>query len=316
MGSNKAHRFKNEKECTDYLTSIGVTNLTCKKYGGTFKSRSIFQCNKDNYEWESTLDAVSRARSTGCPMCGRVAKIKGVEDVNSWLKHNNRSIECLYYDGKAASSNSRFKCLIDGYEWNGKVSNIKSGKGCPVCAKVKKITEIDEVNQWLKDNNKSFSCIDYCGNVRELSIFKCGICNKEWKSSFNNIKNGNCCPHCSSSKGEKEIEKLLDKHNIDYRTQYWFQDCRIQLPLPFDFAVFSNEKLICLFEYQGIQHYEPVDFAGKGFNWAKKQFKRNQKSDDIKRTYCKDNNIPLLEIPYWEYKNMETIILDFMQEVA
>lgn len=316
MGNNRVHRFKNEKECTDYLASININNLTCVKYGGKFKAKSIFRCNMDKYEWETTLDAIVHSRSTGCPMCGRVARINGIDEVNNWLKENNRDIKCIYYDGKAASSKSRFKCLIDGYEWNGKVSNIKTGKGCPVCARVKRITNIEEVNQWLNDNDKVFRCIDYCGNVRKLSKFQCNICKKVWTSSFNNIKNGNGCPHCSASKGEKYIEKILEDNNIQYKTQYWFRDCKIQLPLPFDFAIFDNNNLIGLCEYQGIQHYEPVDFAGKGNEWANDQFKRNQKSDNTKRTYCKNNNIPLLEIPYWEYINIENILLDFVKEVA
>ena len=81
------------------------------------------------------------------------------------------------------------------------------------------------------------------------------------------------------------------EYKIQYKTQYWFDDCRIQLPLPFDFALFKDDKLIGLCEYQGEQHYEPVDFANKGVKWAEKQFERNQISDNIKRTYCKDKDI-------------------------
>ena len=316
MGSNRVNRFKNGKECTDYLKQNGIKTITCLVYGGTFKAKSLFKCDIDGYEWESTLDAVRHARATGCPKCGRVARITTLEDVNKWLKDNNRNIECTYYDGTVGSSNSKFRCLIDGYEWNGKVSNVKSGKGCPVCSKVKKVTDISEVNQWLVDNHRYMKCINYCGNLRDLSEFECDICHKTWKSTFNNIKNGNSCPHCSASKGERHIAKILDDHNIQYKPQYWFEDCRIQLPLPFDFALFKSDELIGLCEYQGEQHYEPVDFANKGLEWAEKQFERNQFSDNTKRTYCKENNIPLLEIPYWEYDNAENIILKFLEEAA
>ena len=79
---------------------------------------------------------------------------------------------------------------------------------------------------------------------------------------------------------------------------------------------FKDNKLIGLCEYQGEQHYEPVDFANKGIEWAEKQFERNQISDNIKRTYCKDKDIRLLEIPYWEYENAENIILKFIKEAA
>ena len=32
----------------------------------------------------------------------------------------------------------------------------------------------------------------------------------------------------------------------------------------------------------------------------------------IKNKYCEDNNIKLLRIPYWEFKNMRKIIIDFI----
>ena len=46
-------------------------------------------------------------------------------------------------------------------------------------------------------------------------------------------------------------------------------------------------------EYQGKQHYEPVEFFG-----GEEQFLLNQKRDNIKREYCDKNNIPLLELKY------------------
>lgn len=317
MGSNKNNRFKNVDEVNKYLSTINRNTLECIKYGGTFKADSIFKCKIDGYKWKSSLNTVKNAHATGCPQCGNVARINSIEEVNQWLSDNNKDIICIYYAGNTISNKSKFKCLIDGYEWNSSYNNIKNGNhGCLKCSNLVRITDIQEVNQWLFNNNRNIKCIDYCGNVINLSEFECGICHKTWKSTFNNIKNGNSCPHCSASKGERHVAKILDDHNIQYKTQYWFEDCRIQLPLPFDFALFKNNKLIGLCEYQGEQHYEPVDFANKGIEWAEKQFERNQFSDNTKRTYCKENNIPLLEIPYWEYNNVENILSKFLKEVA
>ena len=62
------------------------------------------------------------------------------------------------------------------------------------------------------------------------------------------------------------------------------------------------------YEYQGQQHYYTIDFAGKGNEWAKDNFDINTKRDLIKVEYCKNNNIPLIRIPYWEYDNMEEFL--------
>ena len=46
-------------------------------------------------------------------------------------------------------------------------------------------------------------------------------------------------------------------------------------------------------------HYQMVTFEA---------FKENQIRDNIKTQYCKDNNIKLIRIPYYEFKNVDTIL--------
>lgn len=70
--------------------------------------------------------------------------------------------------------------------------------------------------------------------------------------------------------------------------------------LPFDF--YLPEYNLCI-EYDGEQHFKPVDFANKGREWADKQFEIRRTCDEIKTEYCKKNNIKLLRIPY--FKNIE-----------
>ena len=63
-----------------------------------------------------------------------------------------------------------------------------------------------------------------------------------------------------------------------------------------------------LIEVQGEQHYQPVCFGGISKDEAIHKFKIQQIKDNIKREYCKNKNIQLLEIPYWDYKNIEQIL--------
>lgn len=45
------------------------------------------------------------------------------------------------------------------------------------------------------------------------------------------------------------------------------------------------------------------------------EFKRkvfNKVNDNIKRDYCKINKIKLLEIPYWEFDNIENILSKYL----
>ena len=79
--------------------------------------------------------------------------------------------------------------------------------------------------------------------------------------------------------------------------------------LRFDFAVFDDDGLIeFLIEYQGIQHYEPVNKFG-----GKKGLFKQKYNDNQKRIYCGRNDIPLIAIPYWD----ENVVnLDYILERA
>ena len=77
--------------------------------------------------------------------------------------------------------------------------------------------------------------------------------------------------------------------------------------MPFDFYLPDFNILI---EYDGQQHFKPIDFAGKGEEWAIKNMLETQRRDNIKTQYCKDNNIKLIRIPYFEFENIEQIFID------
>lgn len=101
---------------------------------------------------------------------------------------------------------------------------------------------------------------------------------------------------CIRSKGELQIEQLLKENNIQYVKEYSFNDLIDVLPLRFDFALFRNDRLIGLIEYQGEQHYNPSN----GFY--------NEtiiEHDKMKKEYCQKNNIPLIEIKYKRNYNLK-----------
>jgi len=108
------------------------------------------------------------------------------------------------------------------------------------------------------------------------------------------------CPICTgnASKGEARISEILNKHDINFIREHSFGDCRNIYPLPFDFYLPENEIFI---EFQGNEHYESIKFFG-----GDEKFKQRQINDKIKREYCKDKK--LIEIPYWEFDNIEEIL--------
>lgn len=101
------------------------------------------------------------------------------------------------------------------------------------------------------------------------------------------------CPACNFSKGEIFIKNLLDKNNIKYIDQYKIDNKKYwNNIIKVDFAIYNNNKMY-LIEYNGKQHYVPIEYFG-----GEIKFKYQQNRDSQLRLYCKDFNIPLLEIKY------------------
>ena len=110
------------------------------------------------------------------------------------------------------------------------------------------------------------------------------------------------CPQCNSSKGERYIYNYFKVNKINFIQQYEYAELVGigNYPLKFDFAVFEDNNLKFLLEYDGEFHYLPI----KG----QKALDKQQEHDRRKDEYCKLHNIDLLRIPYWDFDIIEEII--------
>ena len=114
-----------------------------------------------------------------------------------------------------------------------------------------------------------------------------------------------------SSRGEIKIEEILEANDIVFKEEFSFEGLNSPngKPLRFDFAIFDDDgNLDFLIEYQGIQHYEPKSKFG-GIQGLRKQ----QANDMKKREYCRNHNITLIAIPYWDE---ERITYDYIMKAA
>lgn len=131
-------------------------------------------------------------------------------------------------------------------------------------------------------------------------VWKCQCdCGNIHYASTNSLKTGSIAScGCFRSKGEKKINEILFDNNVNYQTQYWFKDLKDKKYLYFDFAVLDdNQNVKCLIEYQGIQHYYPEALHGA---WTNSPIEH----DKMKREYCQQKGIRLIEIPYTDYDKL------------
>lgn len=184
----------------------------------------------------------------------------------------------------------------DGKFWKVKYNSFQNGQRKP-CESL----TYEYVKKYIENEGYELLSNQYINNRTKL-LLKCPYCKNKFKVHFNNFKDSKSrCPKCQNNfKGEKEIEKVLNEFNIEFNTQYKFKNCKFKKQLPFDFYLPNYNLLI---EYDGIQHFQiKKHFGGyEGFIDTKIR-------DAIKNIYCKDNNIELLRIPYWDIKNIKNII--------
>lgn len=125
---------------------------------------------------------------------------------------------------------------------------------------------------------------------------RCGVCGSTFTTLPANVLDGTTisCGCSSQSKGEFYVESVLKTIETDYIREY-----KIDVGLPknngnhylwIDFYIPDQNKCI---EYNGRQHYEPVDHFG-----GQERFELQKEYDHLKKAYCVEHNMPLLELPY------------------
>lgn len=111
------------------------------------------------------------------------------------------------------------------------------------------------------------------------------------------------------SRGEHTISEFLKYKEVNFLYQVRFSDCKYKNTLPFDFGILSSDgEVVALIEYDGQQHFEPVESWG-----GQETLKEVQLRDKIKDDYSKKNNIPLLRIRFDE-QNMLKVIEEFLNQ--
>lgn len=140
--------------------------------------------------------------------------------------------------------------------------------------------------------------LEYVGqNKNRYSIWKCQCeCGVIKNIDGHDLRRGKIrsCNCSQDSQREFFIRTFLEENNIKYIKEYSFSDLKTSkggYPR-FDFAIFLEDKLYCLLEYQGEQHYKT---SNNYFGIYEREV-----TDKLKKEYCKKKNIPFYEIKYDE----------------
>ena len=144
-------------------------------------------------------------------------------------------------------------------------------------------------------------------------LYKCKCdCGNETIVPSNSLLTGhtNSCG-CINSYYNMYIDKLLNNMQVVYTTEHSVDINGHKLR--FDFYLPEYNLFI---EYDGEQHYTPVNFGKWNDDDLDANFQKIQTYDQLKNNYCDQHNINLLRIPYWEKQNIEEIIYNHLQRLS
>jgi len=229
---------------------------------------------------------------SGCPKCGK--EQAGESNRKSWDIIHKELLDVhgdrYEYDSSSYSyvnRKIRIKCSKHGW-FKQQVSTHKGGGGCRKCQ--------DE----LSGDRTRVTKKDFIGRAKKMHGSKYDYSNVVFKDQYTSVKiicdihgefeqkprdhyRGSGCQSCIESRGESAIRVYLDNHNIKYETQKTFEGMIDDRPLKCDFYLPDFNLVI---EYNGKQHYEPVELFG-GIDG----FVETVKRDKIKKKFCQDNGI-------------------------
>ena len=293
-----------------YFENFGY-KLLSKEYIDSNKPLLIKCPNPHHKEYETSFNSFKN-HNRRCRQCDNERKMASYEEIKDYIESFGYKLLTEKTMEKVKSTVKLLvKCPNEEHEpYKVAYNEFKNSESrCPYCARDKRRLSYEHVKEYIESFDYKLLSKEY-KSCDEKLLIQCPNNHEPYEVTFENFKGSKCrkgtrCPYCNESKGEKKINEILEKRDIEFVKQYRFRDCKSKRTLPFDF--YLPKYNICI-EFDGEQHFKMREFFG-GFDG----FVKTKIRDTIKNEYCKKNNIKLIRIPYWEFDDIENIIVNELE---
>lgn len=277
--SQKANDYQYDYSKTKYINSLTEVIVTCSTHGD-------FLTLPNNH-----------IRGSGCPECYGTKKRTNQDFIN--LAKQVHGDKYDYSESNYLSSEKPIEiiCKLHG-PFLQIAYNHLNGDNCPICMGNQKSNTIEFIkkSKLIHGDRFNYDKVEYKNNRTHTVI----TCPKLGHGDFvmlpNSHLSGSGCPICSESRGEKLLSLIFNELGINFTRQAKFKDCtnlktgKFCRKLPFDLYLPDFNTVI---EYDGIQHFQGVEFWG-----GENSFETQQIRDKIKNQYCETHGIKMIRIPY------------------
>jgi len=268
------------------------------------EEKARLQAEREQQKQQRVADLQERFRREAPKAQGEGYQYRGIENITTTISHVD------------------VHCPNPEHEWHPmRVDLILQGCKCRECAG-RHVPLEERRAKFVKDFHKKHGhehydvmAEDYVNNDTPIRI-RCKIHNYDFMTAPDNIlRGGGGCPYCTASEGEATILGWLDNHKEEYTWHYAMPNEDPTLPLQYieaDFYLPDVGRQPMVIEYHGEQHYKYVPHFYKGKRV--RSFEVQKQRDCYLRKYCSEHHIRLLEIPFWDLNNIDTILQETLKK--
>jgi len=138
------------------------------------------------------------------------------ELAKEWNYEKNGNIRPEHF-AMSSGKKAWWKCQ-KGHEWQARIADRNSGKGCPYCSGQKVLkgsNDLQTINpalakEWNYEKNNGLTPEDVMSNSGEKVWWKCSQ-GHEWQATISSRNSGNGCPYCSGRfaiKGKSDLQTI------------------------------------------------------------------------------------------------------------
>ena len=162
-------------------------------------TKLLWECS-EGHQWCAVSSSIKMG--TWCPKCGGSSKgtIRQMQKIAK-----DRGGKCLSDEYVNSHTKLLWECS-EGHKWESIPTNIISGKWCPICAGITKLT-IEEMQKIA--NKRQGKCLsEHYINARTKLLWECSE-GHQWYAVPDSIKRGSWCPKCAKKGNHKAMNKFV-----------------------------------------------------------------------------------------------------------
>jgi len=268
-------------------------------------TKGTYYCDNPEHDARKAIPS-DLLKGVGCLKCAGSCPVQAEKDFFVKMKIMHPTYDFSEFVYKGAMTKGTYYCDVPEHGPRKAVpSSLLNGRGCLKCAGKCPVQAEKDFFEKMKIMHPTynFSEFVYQGAMTKGTYFCDNPEHGPRKAIPSDLLNGHGCSMCNKTHRvqQKKIFKALQEE-FPFLDWQWEKRYPCMLNTEFDISALLPSGELVAVEYDGEQHYRPVNFGGRSVELSDIAFIKQQKDDKIKDKRAADNNINLFRIPYFDWQ--------------